>query len=145
VTPRDRGRLHQLHSAKLLVDAGTAIAAGALLWSRQPVAAAAVGFGPSIAVSLAFLSGRLDRALEAIRSRPAARALACELSADVDALRFAGLALWWAGCWFHRAWLVPAGLLVIVGAWGLAWRRGLAARSATVAPASRENRAGTPG
>jgi len=29
---RDRERYHQLHPAKLLVDWGTAIAAGGLLW-----------------------------------------------------------------------------------------------------------------
>jgi hypothetical protein len=120
---QDRARYHQLHVAKLLVDWGTAIVAGALLWWRRPLAAVAVGFGPSIAVTLVFLSGRFDGALEAIRSRATARAIASELSTDVNALRFGGLALAWAGCWLHRAWLLPAGVLVILGCWGLAWRR----------------------
>lgn len=120
----DRERYHQLHPAKLAVDWGTAIAAGALLWSREPLVAAAVGVGPSILVSVLFLSGRFDPALEAIRNRPAARAIAPRLSKDVNALRFAGLALSWAGCWFHRVWLIPAGVFVIIGGWWLAWRRG---------------------
>lgn len=124
VVVSDRGRYHQLHPAKLIVDWGTAAVAGALLWSRQPFAAAAVGFGPSIVVSLLFLSGRFDRTLEVIRSRPMAQAIAPQLSADINALRFAGLALSWAGCWFHRVWLIPAGVFAIIGGWWLAWRRG---------------------
>ena len=125
MTARDRERYHQLHPAKLLVDWGTAIVAGGLIWGRRPASAVAVGFGPSILVTLAFLSGRLDHTLEAIRNRPAARAIAPELSADVNTLRFAGLAVSWAGCWFHRPWLLPAGVFVIVSAWWLAWRRGV--------------------
>src|SRR5262245_48118053 len=127
---RERERFHQLHPGKLLVDWSTAIVAGALLWQRRPLAAAAVGFGPSIVVTAVFLSGRLDRALEAIRARPLAQAVAPQLSADVNALRFAGLALAWAGCWFHRAWLIPAGPIVIIAGWWLAWRRGVSRRSA---------------
>jgi hypothetical protein len=121
---QDRERYHQLHPAKLIVEWCTAVAAGALLWRRQPTAALAVGFGPSIIVTLIFVSGRVDRALESIRSRPSARAIAPQLSIDINAVRFAGLALSWAGCWFHRIWMLPAGVIVVVGGWRLAWRRG---------------------
>ena len=126
---RDRERYHQLHPAKLLVDWGTAFAAGGLLWYQRPLAAVAVGFGPSIVVSLIFLFGRLDEALETIRSRPVAQAIAPRLSVDVSALRFAGLALSWAGCWLHQVWLLPTGVIVIGGAWWLAWRRGVVTAS----------------
>jgi len=125
MTARDRERYHQLHPAKLLVDWGTAMVAGGLFWYRQPATAVAVGFVPSIAVSLFFLSGRLDDALETIRSRPGARAIGPQLGANVNALRFAGLAVSWAGCWFHHAWLLPAGVVVILGGWWLAWWRGV--------------------
>jgi len=81
------------------------------------------GLRPGHRVTLVFLSGRLDRSLEAVRRRPLARAIAPALSADVNALRFGGLALAWAGCGFRRAWPIPAGLLVIVAGWWLAWRR----------------------
>jgi hypothetical protein len=122
---QDRERYHQLHPAKLVTDWSTAIVAGGLLWSSQPLAAVVVGFAPSIVVSSAFFSGRFDRALEAIRRRPIARAIAPKLSVDINTLRFAGLAVSWAGCWFHRAWMIPAGVFVILGAWWLAWRRGV--------------------
>jgi hypothetical protein len=125
VTAPDRERYHQLHPAKLLVDWGTAIAAGGLLWWGLPLTAVAVGFVPSIVATLVFLSGRLDHALEAIRNRPVARAIAPQLSADVNALRFAGLAVSWAGCWFHHFWLLPPGVFVILGGWSLAWWRGV--------------------
>jgi hypothetical protein len=98
------------------------------LWNHAALAGAVVGFAPSILLSAAFLSGRFDRALERIRSRPAARALGPRLSADVNVLRFAGLGLSWSGCWMHRVWLLPAGVVVIVGAWWMAWRRGVAGK-----------------
>ena len=125
---RDRVRYHQLHPLKLLVDWLTAIAAGGLLWWRRPLTAVVVGFVPSIVVTLIFLSGRPDQSLRAIRNRPIAQAIAPQLSADVNALRFLGLALSWAACWRHRAWLLLAGLFVIVGAWWLAWYRGISHR-----------------
>ena len=128
MTSRDRERYHQFHPAKLLVDWGAAMVAGDLLWGRRPVSAVAAGFGPSILVTLAFLSGRLDHRLEAIRNRPAARAIAPELAAEVNTLRFAGLAVSWAGCRSHQPWLLPAGVFVIVSAWWLAWRRGVRLR-----------------
>jgi hypothetical protein len=127
MTLRDRERLHQLHPAKLLVDWSTAIAAGALFWRGRPAAALAAGFVPSIAVTLLFLSGRLDNSLERIRRGPVAGAIAVQLSADVNTLRFGGLAAAWAGCFSHREWMIPAGLCVIAGGWWLAWRRGAAA------------------
>ena len=123
MTARDRVRYHQLHPAKLLVDWITAIIAGSLLWRHQPVAAIAVRFGPSIVVTGVFVSGRLDHALEAISNRLAAHALARQLSTSVNALRFAGLAMSWAGCWWHRVWLLPAGVLVITAGWLFARRR----------------------
>jgi hypothetical protein len=129
---QDRERYHQLHPAKLLVDWSTAFAAGVLLWSRQPLAAIAIGFGPSIVITSVFLAGRWDRALEMIRCRPLARAIAPKLSASVNALRFLGLGMSWAGCWVHRAWLVPVGVIVIAGAWLLAWRRGVSERAVAV-------------
>jgi hypothetical protein len=125
---RDRERFHQLHAAKLLTDWGTAVVAGGLLWWRLPLAALAVGFGPSIVVSLIFLSGRLDLALERIRMRPVAQAIAPQLSTYVNTLRLAGLALSWGGCWFHRVWLLPAGVIVILFGWLIAWQRGKSGR-----------------
>jgi hypothetical protein len=122
---RDRERYHQLHPAKLLVDWSTAMVAGGLLWSRQPLAAFAVGFVPSIVITAIFLSGRFDHALELIGNKPLARAIGPKLSTDVNALRFFGLGLSWVGCWVHQAWLLPVGVFVILSGWLLAWRRGV--------------------
>jgi hypothetical protein len=124
MTLRERERLHQLHPAKLLVDWCTAAVGCALFWSRQPVAALLVGFAPSLATTLLFLSGAFDSTLDRIRRPVILQAIAWQLSTDVNTIRFAGLALAWIGCWFHRPWLVPGGVLVILGGWWLAWRRG---------------------
>lgn len=123
MTGPDRERYHQLHPTKLLIDWSTAISAGGLLWWRQPLTVV-VGFVPSITATVVFLSGRFDHALEAIQRKRVAHAIAPQLSADINALRFAGLAISWAGCWSHQAWLLPAGVFVILGGWWLAWWRG---------------------
>ncbi|HEX7797770.1 MAG TPA: hypothetical protein VF456_25590 [Vicinamibacterales bacterium] len=120
----DRRRYHQLHPAKLLVDWSTAVVAGVLLWRHRLLLAFVIGFGPSIIASLLFLSGRFDGALEAIRSRRVAQTIAPNLSPDINAMRFAGLAVSWTGCWLHRPWPIPAGALVIFCAWWAAWHRG---------------------
>ena len=122
MTRKECERYHQLHPAKLAVDWGTGIIAGVLLWQHALVAALIVGFVPSIITTLVFLSGKLDHTLEAVRGRPVARTIALHLSYDVNAVRFAGLALSWAGCWFHVWWLIPVGVLVILLAWYWAWR-----------------------
>ena len=122
MTRGDRTRFHQLHPAKLAVDWGTAALAGVLLWRHDRVAAAAIGFAPSIVTTAAFLSGRFDDALEKIRNRRGARSIAEGLSPAVNAIRFGGLAIAWLGCWLHRPWWIPAGALVVAFGWGLAWR-----------------------
>src|SRR5262245_490292 len=128
MTTRERGLYHQLHPSKLLVDWLTAILAGALLWQQQLLAALVVGFGPSIVVTLTFLSGTFDHALGRIKSRSEARSVALQLSPDVNAVRFAGLAVSWVGCWVHRTWLLPAGVLLILAGWSIAWERGRSTR-----------------
>jgi hypothetical protein len=121
VTRGDRTRLHQLHPAKLAVDWGTAVLAGALLWRGHWVAGATVGLGPSIVTTAVFLSGRFDDALAGIRDRRTARIIARGLSRAVNAIRFGGLAIAWAGCWMHRPWWIPLGTLTIAFGWWLAF------------------------
>jgi hypothetical protein len=119
----ERERYHQLHPAKLLVDSSTAIAGGVLFWRRQPLAALAAGFVPAIAVTLVFLSGgstgvskRSDAGPSHVRSRPR-----CPRTSTP----FASAASPWRGPGADSAgaWPIPAGLLVIVAGWWLAWRR----------------------
>jgi hypothetical protein len=120
VTRGDRTRFHQLHPAKLAVDWGTAAIAGALLWRHDWVAAVAMGFAPSILTTAVFLSGRFDDALGKIRNRRGARSIAQGLSPAVNAIRFGGLTVAWVGCWLHRPWWIPAGVLVVAFGWWLA-------------------------
>ena len=122
VTRGERTRLHQLHPAKLAVDWGTAAVAGTLLWQHDLLAAAAAGFVPSIVTTALFLSGRFDDALRKTRNRSTARSIAERLSPAINAIRFGGLAMAWVGCWLHRPWSIPAGALLIVFGWSLAWR-----------------------
>jgi len=123
MTRGDRTRYHQLHPAKLAADWGSAAIAGALLWRHHWVAAVAMGLGPPIVTTAAFLSGRFDDAVGEIRNRRGARSIAKRLSPAVNAIRFGDLAVAWVGCWLQRPWWIPAGALLVVVGWWLAWRR----------------------
>jgi len=123
MTRGDRTRYHQLHPAKLAADWGSAAIAGALLWRHHWVAAVAMGLGPPIVTTAAFLSGRFDDAVGEIRNRRGARSIAERLSPAVNAIRFGDLAVAWVGCWLQRPWWIPAGALLVVVGWWLAWRR----------------------
>jgi hypothetical protein len=131
MTSRDRALYHQIHPAKLLTDWSTAVAAGALLWQHRALLGLVVGFGPSVATSLLFLLGGADRQLERLRTSYLGRTVAPYLAPDVNALRLAGLGVFWGACWLHRAWLLLPGLAVILGGWALAWRRGVLAHSSS--------------
>jgi hypothetical protein len=121
---RDRVLYHQIHPAKLLVDWGTAVAAGALLWQHRALPALIVGLGSPLAISFVFLLGAADRQLERLRTSYLGRTVAVHLAPDVNVLRLGGIGVLWGACWLHQAWLVLVGLAAILGGWLLAWRRG---------------------
>ena len=91
---------------------------------RQGKPSGAVGFGPSILVTALFLSGSADAALVRLRERRTVQTIAPMLTADVNAIRFAGLAVWLGGCWLQQWWWITSGVLSIAAAWLLAWWRG---------------------
>jgi hypothetical protein len=114
----EKALYQQIHPAKLATDFGTAFVAAALLWRHQLLLAMLVGFLPSIAVTLGLMRfGALDR----LRDSPFGRYVARYMTRAVEALRFAGVALFWAGAWQHRPLLMALGFLTIL----LGWARGL--------------------
>lgn len=111
---RDRILYHQIHPLKLATDWATAIVAAVLLWRHRLVPALAVGFLPSVLVS-ALLIRRAD--LRTQRDSALGRYLAGWMTRGVEAARFGGLAIWWAGAWAHRTAFMVLGVMGIVGCW----------------------------
>jgi hypothetical protein len=111
---RERVLYHQIHPLKLATDWATAIVAAVLLWRHRLVPALAVGFLPSVLVSVLLIRGA---DLRAQRDSAPGRYVAGWMTRGVEAARFGGLAIGWAGAWAHRAALVALGVVAIVGCW----------------------------
>jgi hypothetical protein len=114
---RERALYHQIHPVKLLTDGVTALGAAALLWQHRPAAAFLLGFVPSLVASTLLIC---CADLEPYRRSPFGRYLSRSMTRSMEAARFGGLTLFWAGAWLHRLLLIASGLLVIA----LVWLRG---------------------
>jgi hypothetical protein len=105
---------HQIHPLKLFTDISTAAIALSLLWKRRIAAALLVMWVPSICVSWALI--RFVDLERYKRSRFGAY-VRRSMTRSMEALRFAGLAVMAIGAWFHRVWLIPLGVLIVLGGW----------------------------
>ena len=105
---------HQIHPAKLLTDISTALLSLVLLWKHRVAAALLVMFVPSICVSFALIRF-VD--LERYKRSRFGRYVRRSMTRSMEALRFAGMAVMALGAWFHRTWMIPLGLLVVLAGW----------------------------
>jgi hypothetical protein len=119
---RERILYHQIHPLKLATDAGAAAGAAWLLWHRRLGLAVVVGFVPPLVAS-ALVLGLAD--LDRLKRSAFGRYVALHMTHTMEAVRLAGLAIFWLGAWFRLAWLLPIGLATVLAGWsrGL-WRRG---------------------
>jgi hypothetical protein len=105
---------HQIHPLKLTVDWGTGILALVPFWQHNLLAALLIAFIPSILVSI-ILVRFVD--LEKYRQSSFGKYIRRYMTRPVELVRFVGYAAMAVGAWFHLAWLIPLGLIVILFAW----------------------------
>ena len=105
---------HQIHPLKLFTDVATAIVAAALLWQHRLAMAMAVGFIPSILVTVVLLRWA---DLEPYRQSAFGRYVARFMTRRVEAARFAGLIPLWGGAWARQPIIIALGAVWIVGCW----------------------------
>ncbi|HEY4220975.1 MAG TPA: hypothetical protein VGO62_06525 [Myxococcota bacterium] len=110
----DRMLIHQVHPAKLLTDFATSFCSASLLWEQRWALAALVAFAPSFVVT-ALLVAFVD--LEPWARTPIGRYVARFMTRKIEALRFAGQLVMWAGAVLHIAWLWPLGLMIVLYGW----------------------------
>ncbi len=115
---REKSLYHQIHPLKLFTDWSTGIIALYPLWQHKLLIALLIAFVPSILVSL-LLIRYAD--LEKYRQSAFGKYIRQYMTRPIEMMRFAGYALMAIGAWVHAAWLIPAGLFVIL----LAWLRGV--------------------
>jgi hypothetical protein len=111
---REKLLYHQVHPLKLAVDIGTSLTSTWLLWRHELLLGMLVAWVPSVAVTLAMV-----RWMDFTRERDSTfgRYVAHHMTRVAEAVRFGGQFIMWFGAWFHAAWVIAAGVVVIVLGW----------------------------
>lgn len=118
MTLQEKSLYHQIHPLKLCTDWSTGFIALYPFWQHQLLMALLIAFLPSILVS--FILMRFAN-LEKYEQSAFGKYIRQYMTRPVEMARFAGYAVMAMGAWYHAAWLIPLGLLVIL----LAWLRGV--------------------
>ena len=117
LTSSEKVLYHQIHPAKLSTDIASSLLSTYLFWVHQPILGILGGFIPSIIASAVIIRYvNLDN----YRTSPAGRYLAKYMTRRIEALRMAGQIVVWFGAWYHAAWIIVSGYLIVV----LGWMRG---------------------
>ncbi len=122
MTLRERILYHQIHPLKLFTDIGVTFPSCYFFWRHDLVAAIAIALLPPIIVS-AIIIAAVD--LERYKQSSFGRYLKNYMSREMEMTRLFGFVLVALGSWFHQAWLLPCGVVIVLLAWmrGLIWRK----------------------
>ncbi len=118
MTSQEKSLYHQIHPLKLFTDWSTGLIALYFFWQNNLVIALFIAFVPSIFVSLMLV--RFVN-LEKYKQSSFGKYIRQYMTRQVELVRLAGYALMALGAWYHVAWLIPIGLLIIL----LGWLRGV--------------------
>lgn len=104
----------QVHPLKLVTDWVSAMVAAALLWQHALAYGLVVAALPSMLVSIVlFWRADANRFVQTALGRYLLR----NNTPAMEAVRFCGMLVLWAGAWLNWWWLLWAGLAVIAGGW----------------------------
>lgn len=117
---KEKQLYHQIHPIKLLTDWVTGIMAFYFLWFHQLFIALIVMFIPSVVVSIVIIK---YVNLRDIKHSAFGKYVRMSMTKTMEAVRFAGFAIALFGAWYHMAWLIIAGMIIIF----IGWLRGLMA------------------
>jgi hypothetical protein len=118
MTNQERVLYHQIHPAKLATDIASTPISLYLLWRHRPIPAIIATFAPAIIAS--WLVMRYAD-LEPYKASPVGAYLTKNMTHTMEGVRFGGLIVMMAGAWYHRPWLFPLGLAIVL----FGWLRGL--------------------
>ncbi len=115
---RERILYHQIHPLKLSADVVSGMAALFLLWSHDLTLGLLVAFLPPIAAS-----GLVLRYADLERHRRSSfgRYMQRYMTGSTQGVRLVGNAVMMVGAWYHMAWALVLGLVLVL----LAWLRGI--------------------
>ena len=114
MTLKEKVLYHQIHPLKLTADIGCEPVSLYFFWHHDLALGLATHFAPPIAASLILLRWA---DFEGIKRSRAGAYLRRHMTRIIEGIRFAGDLVMVLGGWFHRPFLIIAGLVVIVIAW----------------------------
>jgi hypothetical protein len=105
---------HQIHPVKLAVDLASGLLSTWFIWNHEVWTAMAIAWLPPVIVSAVML-----RTMDFSRQRDSAfgRYVAFHMSHTAEAVRMSGQVAMWIGAWYHAAWAIPAGFLIVILGW----------------------------
>ena len=118
MTVKEKILYHQIHPLKLATDIGCEPVSLYFFWQRDFALGLATHFVPPIAASLILIC-YVD--FEAIKRSKAGTYLRRHMTRTVEGIRFAGDIVMVFGAWFHQAYLILGGLVLVVLAWCSVW------------------------
>jgi hypothetical protein len=125
---------HQAHPMKLVVDAGAGFGALGLFWAHAWGPAVVLGMGPPALASVLVI-GLAD--LESVARTRLGGYVRRGMILPVQLLRLGGYLLTGYAAWNHSAWILAAGLFLIVSGWLTGAARARGARSGATLVAGR--------
>ena len=122
MTLREKLLYHQIHPLKLFTDVGVVFPSCYYFWRHDFVAGIATALLPPIIVSTVIIAA-VD--LERYKQSSFGKYLVTYMSREMEVIRLVGFVFIALGSWFHQAWLVLCGLVVVLLAWmrGIIWRK----------------------
>jgi hypothetical protein len=111
---QERVLYHQIHPAKLATDILSTPPSLYLFWRHRPVSALIVTFLPAISASWAVMR---YADLEPYKESAVGHYVRDNMSHTMEGVRFGGLVVMIVGAWYHKPWLLPLGLAVVLFGW----------------------------
>jgi hypothetical protein len=118
MTPQEKSLYHQIHPLKLLTDSSAEVLSLYLFWKRKLLAGLIVLLVPPVIVSTLVVTW-VD--LEAYKQSAFGRYIRTYMTPLAVTVRLLGTVVTHLGAWYHRPFLIPVGLVIVL----LAWLRGI--------------------
>lgn len=106
---------HQIHPAKLFVDWTTGALALYYIWLHKIIIALIIMFPAAIITSLLIV--KYVR-LEKYKNSRFGKYIKVYMTTTWEKIRFLGYIITILGAWFHMPWVILAGIIIIILAWG---------------------------
>ncbi len=114
VDRREKALYHQIHPVKLLTDVSTSLISLYFFWENSLGYGLLFGVFPSIVVSAVLVR---FIGLEELKSSRFGTYVGRYMTGSMQAVRFLGQLIVWAGAWYHFVPVVALGFLTILFGW----------------------------